>query len=64
MLILTLAIVLCNKNKDYLFLNFVVRPIITPAAIIPAIPKISFDWKINAEPKKTDADKILPDSIV
>ena len=63
MIILTLAIVLCNENLDYLFLNIAEIPIITPAAIIPVMPIVSFDWNKNAEPKKTAADKMLPESI-
>ena len=63
MIILTLAIVLCNENLDYLFLNIAEIPIITPAAIIPVMPIVSFDWNKNAEPKKTAADKMLPEAL-
>ena len=63
-MILTIAIVLWNKNLDYLFLNKAEIPIMTPEAIIPSTPTVSFDWNINAEPRNTAADKMLPDSIV
>ena len=48
----------------YFFLNKAEIPIITPEAIIPSTPTVSFDWNKNAEPKNTAADKMLPDSIV
>ena len=33
-------------------------------AIIPMIPRVSFDWNRNAEPKNTAPDNILPESNV
>ena len=37
---------------------------ITADAIIPVTPMISFDWNVNADPKNTAPDKMLPDSNV
>ena len=37
---------------------------ITADAIIPMIPRVSFDWNRNAEPKNTAPDNILPESNV
>ena len=62
--ILTVAIVLRKEIFSYFFLNSAEIPIITPETIIPSTPIVSFDWNRYAEPRKTAADKMLPESIV